>query len=191
MEIKTVSITNARAIFESQQRTALRLKKSGPSERIARLQKLKEVIVEYAASTVKALHDDYKKPVEESNEMDYVIGEIDFVTAFLESWMKPQIVDTPEAINALTGTIGASKINAEPKGVCLFITPWNYPFMLTFRPLISCLAAGNTAIIKPSELTPHSSAVIKQIVEAAFPEDEVAVIEGGGEVASELVDITV
>ena len=186
MEIKTVSITNARAIFESQQRTALQLKKSGTSERIARLKKLKQVIIEYAERTVKALHDDYKKPIEESNEMDYVIGEIDFIIAFLESWMKPQTVDTPEAINALAGTTGASKIIAEPKGVCLFITPWNYPFLLTFRPLISCIAAGNTIIIKPSELTPHSSAVIKQIVEAAFPEDEVAVIEGGGEVASEL-----
>lgn len=189
MEIKTVSITNARAIFESQQRAALRLKKSGTSERIARLQKLKQVIIEYADRTVKALHDDYKKPVEESNEMDYVIGEIDFITAFLESWMKPQTVDTPEAINALAGTTGTSKIIVEPKGVCLFITPWNYPFLLTFRPLISCLAAGNTVIIKPSELTPHSSAIIKQIVEAAFPEDEVAVIEGGAEVASELLTL--
>ncbi len=77
--MKTVSITNAIAIFEAQELTALRLKKSGVAERTARLQKLTQVIVDYAESTMKALHDDYKKPVEESNEMDFVISEIDFV----------------------------------------------------------------------------------------------------------------
>lgn len=103
--------------------------------------------------------------------------------------MAPQIVTTPDALSVMAGSAGVSKIIAEPKGVCLFITSWNYPFLLTFRPLVSCLAAGNTVIIKPSELTPHSSAVIKQIIEATFPEDEVAVIEGGGDIAAELLTL--
>jgi aldehyde dehydrogenase (NAD+) len=187
--METLTESSAKTIFTAQQKTALKLKKTGVKERLARLQKLKQVILENYDRTVKALYDDFKKPVEESNEMDYVIGEIDFVSAFLESWMKPQLVDTPEAINALAGVTGKSQIITEPKGVCLFITPWNYPFLLTFRPLISCIAAGNTVIIKPSELTPHSSAVIKEIVEATFPEDEVAVFEGGADVASELLKL--
>jgi aldehyde dehydrogenase (NAD+) len=98
--------------------------------------------------------------------------------------MKPQAITTPDAMG---GNAAISKIIIEAKGVSLFITPWNYPFLLTFRPLVACLAAGNTLIIKSSELTPHASAIIKQIVELVFPPQEVAVLEGGAEVASELL----
>lgn len=100
--------------------------------------------------------------------------------------MEPQIVPTPDAMG---GTTAISKIIYEPKGTCLLITPWNYPFLLTFRPLVSCLAAGNTAIIKPSELTPSSSALIRQVVESVFDQDHVAVVEGGADVASELLQL--
>ena len=188
METQTTSKIDAKAIFTNQQRTALRLKKLGFEERLARLQKLKQAVIDYSEPILQALYNDFKKPAEEAQfELDGILGEIDFVTAFLESWMKPQIVDTPDVINALAGATGVSKITTEPKGVCLLLTPWNYPVLLTIRPLVGCLAAGNTAIVKPSELTPHASAVIKQIIETTFPEDEVAVIEGGADIASELL----
>lgn len=185
MEAQTISGTDLKALFASQQHTALRLKKSTAAERIARLMKLKSAVVDHTNVILDALHNDFKKPaVEAKLEIDPIVGEVDFFAAFLETWMQPQIVTTPEAMG---GAAAVSKIIWEPKGVCLFITPWNYPFLLTFRPLIACIAAGNTVIIKPSELTPHSSTVIKQIVELVFPEEEVAVIEGGSDVASELL----
>jgi aldehyde dehydrogenase (NAD+) len=188
METTAISNSDTMTIFASQQRTALRLKKSGAAERIVRLQKLKKVVIEHAESILQALYNDFKKPVTEAQiEVDSIIGEIDFTTAFLETWMTPETVPTPDILNAMAGSAGISKIITEPKGVCLFITPWNFPFLLTFRPLVTCIAAGNTIIIKPSELTPHASALIKQIVEETFPEDEVAVIEGGGDIGAELL----
>ena len=175
------------AVFKNQQLKASQLKKSTAQERITRLIKLKEVVNANANKISEALYNDFKKPKEEIfADFDAIITEIDFVNAFLETWMKPQITTTPEALG---GEASVSKIILEPKGVCLFLTPWNYPFLLTLRPLIACLAAGNTIIIKPSELTPHSSKLIKEIIESAFPEDEVFVIEGGAEVASELLDL--
>ncbi len=175
------------AVFRSQQLKALELKKSTAQERMARLIKLKEVLNANANNINEAIYNDFKKPKEETfADFDPIISEIDFVNAFLECWMKPEITTTPEALG---GEASVSKIILEPKGVCLFLTPWNYPFLLTLRPLVACLAAGNTVIIKPSELTPHSSKLIKEIIESAFPEDEVFVIEGGAEVASELLDL--
>jgi aldehyde dehydrogenase (NAD+) len=190
METLAILNTDVKTIFANQQHTALLLKKTGAAERIARLQKLKQAIIDHSQSILQALYNDFKKPAADAQlEINGIIGEIDFTAAFLESWMQPETVATPDVLNALGGSAGISQIIAEPKGVCLFITPWNYPVLLTFRPLVSCLAAGNTVIIKPSELTPHASALIKQIVEENFPEDELAVIEGGAEVAAELLKL--
>lgn len=187
MKTQTISETDMQTLFASQQQTSLRIKRSSAAERIARIVKLKEVITDHFDLMLKAEYDDYKKPAEESKlSLGSIFDEIDVVIGFLETWMKPQMVTTPEALG---GEAVISKIIYEPRGVCLFITPWNYPFLLTFRPLIACLAAGNTAIIKPSELTPHSSALIKKIIALTFPEDEVIVIEGGADVASDLLDL--
>jgi aldehyde dehydrogenase (NAD+) len=185
METQSISGTDMKSVFSKQQCTSLRIKRSSAEERIARIVKLKNEINNHFDLMVKAEYDDYKKPTEEAKlTLGSIFDEIDVAVAFLESWMKPQMAITPEALG---GEDVISKIIYEPKGVCLFITPWNYPFLLTFRPLIACLAAGNTAIIKPSELTPHSSALIKKIISLTFPEDEVNVIEGGADVASDLL----
>lgn len=183
MEILTK--TDIRTLFESQQHKALRLKKSTSAERIVRLAILKQALSDATDAILQALYDDFKKPAEEAKlELSPIFDEIDFTVAYLEGWMQPQITTTPDALG---GAAAVSRIVYEPKGTCLLITPWNYPFLLTFRPLVACLAAGNTAIIKPSELTPHSSTLMRQIIENAFSEDEVAVVEGGGEVAAELL----
>jgi aldehyde dehydrogenase (NAD+) len=187
METQTILEIDIAAVFENQKRKALQLKKTTPQNRISRLNKLKIAVSEKSDNITRALYNDYKKPFEEAIlEVGWITDEIDFVNAHLESWMKPQVVSTPESLG---GEAVGSRIILEPKGVCLFLTPWNYPFLLTFRPLVSCLAAGNTAIIKPSELTPHSSQLIREIVESVFAEDEVLVVEGGAEVASELLEM--
>jgi len=92
----------------------------------------------------------------------------------------------PTPLNML-GTSG--KIIYEPKGNTLIISPWNFPFNLTFGPLISAIAAGNTVMIKPSELTPNSSAIISKIISEIFPENEVAVITGGVDTSTELLKL--
>ncbi|UFH53216.1 aldehyde dehydrogenase family protein [Spirosoma sp. KNUC1025] len=188
METLTIpSTASLDELFTRQQRKARQLKKSTVAERIDRLKKLKNTLLDHSEAILGALYADFKKPVAEAElEISPIIGEIDFAVANLEQWMPSQVVPTPEAMG---GSAVTSKIVLEPKGVCLLITPWNYPVLLTFRPLVSCIAAGNTAIIKPSELTPHSATIIRQVVEAAFDEGEVAVIEGGSEVASELLKL--
>lgn len=188
METLTTDTTaNIGELMSMQQRRAWQLKKSTVAERIASLETLKQALSEYNEALLQALYDDFKKPRAEAElELSPIMSEIDFAVASLATWMEPQVVPTPDAMG---GTAAISKIIYEPKGTCLLITPWNYPFLLTFRPLVSCLAAGNTAVIKPSELTPHSSALIRQVVEAVFDQDHVAVVEGGADVASELLQL--
>ncbi len=100
----------------------------------------------------------------------------------LRSWMKPRRVSTPPAL------LGSrSRIVYQPKGVVLIISPWNFPINLTLGPLVSAIAAGNCAILKPSEMTPHASACMQRIVGDLFDESEVAVIEGDAKVAEELL----
>ena len=174
-------------LFARQQRSARQLKKTTATDRIARLEKLKQALTEHTDALLEALYSDYKKPRAEAElELGPVISEIDFAVASLNGWMEPEVVPTPDAMG---GSAAISQIVYEPKGVCLLITPWNYPVLLTFRPLVSCIAAGNTAIVKPSELTPNTSAAIRKVVESAFAEEEVAVVEGGAEVASELLKL--
>ena len=187
METLTLSKLDPAVVFKSQKRKALQLKKSTAQERIARLLKLKETVNANAEKILGALYQDFKKPQQEAGfEINAITNEIDFINAFLESWMTPQVVPTPEDFG---GEASESKIILEPKGVVLFLTPWNYPFVLTIRPLVACIAAGNAVMIKPSELTPHSARLIKEILESVFPEDEVCVFEGGVEVASELLKL--
>ena len=102
----------------------------------------------------------------------------------LASWMKPTSV-MPTLLTAGT----SSQVKYEPRGRCLIISPWNYPLNLTFGPLVSAIAAGNTAIIKPSEMTPHLSAAMTKLVGELFPEDEVAIFEGEAAVSQALLEL--
>src|SRR5204862_1992391 len=116
------------------------------------------------------------------SEIYPVIGEARPARRHLRRWMKPRRVSTPLAL------LGSrSRIINEPKGVALIISPWNFPINLTLGPLVSAIAAGNSAMIKPSEMTPHASAFMKQLVSDLFDESEVAVIEGDADVAAELL----
>src|SRR5437763_222405 len=153
-------------------------------ERIAKIRRLHDVILARRSEIQKALFDDYRKPPQEVDlsEIYPVFGEARHAMRHLHSWMRPRRVSAPLAL------LGSrSRIVYEPKGVALIISPWNFPFNLTLGPLVSAIAAGNCAMIKPSELTPHASACMKRILADLFDEDEVAVIEGEADVAAALL----
>jgi aldehyde dehydrogenase (NAD+) len=89
----------------------------------------------------------------------------------------------------MANPLASNKIHVESKGVCLILSPWNYPVQLTLTPLISCLAAGNTAVIKPSEFTTTVSQAIKEFIEDTFLPKEVSVVLGDGSVAAQLTEL--
>ena len=173
-------------IFAAQQLRANRLRNSTADERIARLKKMKTAIMERTQEIYDAGAADFGKPEPEVDltEIMPVISEINDAVRHLKKWMKPKKV---AATLTLLGT--SSHIQYEPKGVALIIAPWNYPINLCLGPLVSAIAAGCTAILKPSEMTPHSSAFMQKLVEDLFTEDEVAMFQGGPEVSTALLDL--
>ena len=146
---------------------------------------LLEAIVENEDRILEALTKDLKKPSLEAfaAEVGFVYNEIKHVRAHLEKWMRPR-----RARGSLLVFPGQSKLISEPLGQVLIIGPWNYPFQLVISPLIGAIAAGNCAILKPSELTVHTSRVIAEIINETFPEDYIAVFEGGADVSLALLD---
>lgn len=173
-------------VFALQQKTALKWRHSTAQERIERIQRLKDSVQAHEQAIYDALYQDLRKPEAEADlaEMMVVMQDAKHAIAELKHWMKP--VRVP-ATKALRGTF--SKITYEPKGVCLIIAPWNFPVNLMLGPLISALAAGNTAILKPSEMTPATSAVIQAIIDDSFNEDEVAVFQGAAETSQALLEL--
>ncbi|WP_417875294.1 aldehyde dehydrogenase family protein [Winogradskyella sediminis] len=156
-------------------------------ERLKTLNKLQVAIEEtYRVQIQEALRKDLGKPVVETEltEIYAIIGDIKYAKKHLRQWMRKQQVETPLAL------LGSSAyIKYEPKGVCLIISPWNFPFNLTFGPLVSAIAAGNTVIIKPSEMTPHSSKIMASLIDDVFNEDHVALVQGEVEVSTELLKL--
>jgi aldehyde dehydrogenase (NAD+) len=153
-------------------------------ERIAKIKRLHDALLARRGEIRQALWDDYRKPAAEVDlsEIYPVLGEARHARRHLREWMEPQYVPAPIAL------LGSrSQIVQEPKGVVLIISPWNFPVNLTLGPLVSAVAAGNCAMIKPSEMTPRTSACMKRILADLFDEDEVAVIEGDAAVAEALL----
>ncbi|PHB08317.1 aldehyde dehydrogenase family protein [Bacillus wiedmannii] len=148
------------------------------------LKKLYEGIQRFEEEIFQALKLDLNKSVHESftTEVGYVLKEISFQLKHISSWSKPKRVRT-----ALTHFGSKGKVVPEPYGVTLIIAPWNYPFQLAIAPLVGALAAGNTIVLKPSELTPNVSKVLTRMLEELFQEELVAVVEGGVEKSTELL----
>lgn len=148
------------------------------------LKKLLYIIQNNENRIVKALYDDFKKPEFESvvTETSYVISELKDTIKNIHKWAKRQLV-FPSLLNFPS----TDYIYKEPYGNVLVIAPWNYPFQLALCPLISAVAAGNKVILKPSELTPHTSAIIAEIIQKTFHINHVEVIQGGVEVANDLL----
>ncbi|TDE17541.1 aldehyde dehydrogenase family protein [Dyadobacter psychrotolerans] len=171
-------------IFTKQRKNQRRIAQSGPQERIAKLKKLREYLLSHIDEACEATHLDFGKPAAETiiGELMVLISEINFSIKNLKRWMQP------ERVPATISMIGTSSlIHYEPKGCSLIISPWNYPIALALKPLVSAVSAGCPAMIKPSELTPHASVFVKQVVENVFDADEVAVILGDADTASGLL----
>jgi len=145
------------------------------SFRITQLKKLKLAIENNEELLLKALYDDLKKSEFEAygGEIGFVMAELDFTIKKLKKWMKDKKVKTP-----LLHQPGSSYITHEPLGSVLIIGPWNYPFQLLFAPLIGAMAAGNTVILKSSELAPASSKAMHKIISETFKEEYISLIEG-------------
>lgn len=173
-------------LFQQQQKKALELRSAPLSERIANLKKLEQHVLSNRERIQKEINRDFGKPFAEVDvsEIYPVLSEIRHTVSHLREWAEPAKIDAP-----LTFLGTRSEVRYEPKGVCLIISPWNFPFNLCLAPLVSCLAAGNTAIIKPSELTPHTSKLIGDIIRELYPADLVTVLEGGVEVSQELLTL--
>lgn len=176
--------TEIERVFALQQQRKLELRDTTAEQRLEKLRRLRAAVMAHKEDILAAAHSDMRKP-----RVDALLGEImpvtqaiDLALKHLKRWMRPQRVKTP--VNML-GTRG--EIRYEPKGAALIIAPWNVPVFLSFVPLASAVAAGCTAIIKPSEMTPALGVVIRTIVADVFDEAEVAVFEGGPEVAQALL----
>lgn len=178
--------TDIRRIFDKQQAQAIRLRRSTAAERIAKIRKLLDAIEAHRPEIYRALYADFRKPETEVDigELVSVIAEGKHAIRALKGWMKPMRVWPTRMMNG-TGAY----VRYEPKGVSLIIAPWNYPVNLVFCPLVSALAAGCTAILKPSEMTPNTSALIKKIVQSTFDEADVAVVEGDVPVTTALLEL--
>ena len=153
-------------------------------ERIEKIRALQSALMTRRDEIRAALWNDYQKPPAEVDlsEIYPVVAEARHARRHLRRWMKPRRVATPLAL------LGSrSRIVYEPKGVALIISPWNFPINLTLGPLVSAIAAGNCAMVKPSEMTPHASACMKSIVSSLFDENEVAIVEGDAAVAEALL----
>jgi aldehyde dehydrogenase (NAD+) len=158
--------------------------KSNINSRKETLIRLLDVIIKNESEIIQALYDDFKKPTFESiaTETSYIISELKDTIKNIHKWSKPKKV-RPSILNFPS----TDYILKEPYGKVLIIAPWNYPFQLAFCPLISAVAAGNQVVLKPSELTPKTSAIILKIVEKVFPHNHVKVIEGGVEETQNLL----
>ena len=171
-------------LFESHAATALKLRQSTAAERRRKLERLLDAILERKDAILDAAHLDLRKHPTETNltEVLPLVGEVKHAIANLKRWMKPH------RISPTLATLGTkSRVVYQPKGRCLIISPWNYPLSLALGPLVSAVAAGNTAILKPSEFTPNTNRVVKDIIGAVFPQDEVAVVEGDAQAATDLL----
>ncbi|PEK97431.1 aldehyde dehydrogenase [Bacillus mycoides] len=148
------------------------------------LKKLYDGIQRFEGEIFQALKLDLNKSVHESftTEIGYVLKEISFQMKHISSWSKPKRVRT-----ALTHFGSKGKVVPEPYGVTLIIAPWNYPFQLAIAPLVGALAAGNTVVLKPSELTPNISKVLTRMLGELFPEELVSVVEGGAQESTALL----
>ncbi|WP_249931572.1 aldehyde dehydrogenase [Rossellomorea marisflavi] len=152
--------------------------------RINTLNTLKSLVQKHEQDILDAVKQDLNKSELEAKraEVGLVIGEIDFMVENLEEWAATKEVPTPASHEG-----AKSFIQPEPYGSALVIAPWNYPFQLAVTPLVGAIAGGNTAVLKPSELTPKTSALLSTLINDNFPEEYLHVVEGEVETSTALL----
>jgi aldehyde dehydrogenase (NAD+) len=144
--------------------------------RLEQLERIAALLRENAGAFTAALQADLRKPDIEAwaTDIGSVVGEVELIRKKLRAWMKPERISTPLKLRP-----GSSFIVRDPLGVVLIIAPWNYPVQLALAPLAAAIAAGNCAVLKPSELTPRVSAELARLVPRYLDPRCVAVVEGG------------
>lgn len=170
-----------------QQRTFFKSEKTFDySFRKEQLEKLRNMLKANEKNIYQALNDDLNKSKNETltTELGFLYSEIDITLKNLKEWMKEKKVDTP-----LTHKGSKSFIIPEPYGVTLTISPWNYPLQLAIAPVIGALAAGNTAVLKPSEFTPATSSLLAEMFGSTFDHNYLAVVEGAKETSQQLLEL--
>ena len=175
-----------RRVFDAQRAVALRLRESTLAERLAKLERLRAAILAHRATIIAAVTADLSRPPVETElaELLPVLSDLADYRRHLARWWRPR------RVRPTVPTLGTRAwIQREPRGRTLIQSPWNYPIVLTLGPLIPAVACGNTAMIKTSELAPHSSRVLATIIRDAFDESEVAVFEGDAAVGGALLEL--
>lgn len=171
------------AILDRQKAAHLRDGAPTAETRIEWLDRCIGLLIDHSSDIQDALNTDFGNRSREATLLTDVsgsVGPLKFARDNLRKWMKPQKRKTTPAILGLFGA--KAEVQYQPKGVVGVISPWNFPVNLTFAPLAGILAAGNRAMIKPSEFTPATSELMKTMFAKAFSEEEIAVITGGPEV---------
>lgn len=158
--------------------------------RIDRLKRLKALIIEnkieFAKTTKREFGGARSYEFSLFSEFASKVEGIDYSVKHLKEWMKPEKRKTNKPMNLLGGK---SQIRHFPKGVVGIISPWNLPFGLTVAPLTSALAAGNRALLKPSEFVPETAALFAEVIPKYFSEDEVAVVTGGADISQQFAEL--
>ena len=154
--------------------------------RVQQLQTLRKLLKENEQELIDAVYKDFKKSPFETfgTEIGLILNEINFALKNINRWVKPQYVPS-----SLVNFPSKNYILKEPYGSVLIISPWNYPVQLSLLPLVGALAAGNTAILKPSELTPHTSEVISVLISRYFEPEVVTTVLGGVKESQALLDL--
>jgi acyl-CoA reductase-like NAD-dependent aldehyde dehydrogenase len=157
-----------------------------PTEfRIKQCETLKRAVLEYEPQILAALSKDMRRPETEAyaSEVMMIIKEIDHTIEHIRSWMNPKRVKTSWMLRP-----GKGYTLPEPYGNTLIIGPWNYPFQLLLCPLVGAIAAGNTAVLKISEIAEHSAKIIEEMVSRYFKPEYIAAVQGGPEITQQLLD---
>lgn len=172
-------------IFALQKARQWEVKASTAEQRREKLRRLKAAVEAHADAIVAAVQQDTRKPTQEIRitEVLNVTGNIQRNIDNLEEWMKPVEVQPSMSQE------DKARIVYEARGVCLILGPWNFPLGLVLGPLAAAIAAGNCCMVKLTDLCPATARVAGQIIRAAFDESEVALFEGGVEVATALLEL--
>lgn len=173
------------SIIEKQRSFFAEGKTKDVNYRLRHLQSLGEAIHKHEEDILDALKKDLNKAPFEAyaTELGIAYEELRFVQKHLKKWAAPVRVKTP-----ITNFPAVSRIYSEPYGIVLIMSPWNYPFQLTIAPLIGAIAAGNCAIVKPSNYSPNTSRIIEVILSEVFGTEYVAVVQGGREANQSLLE---
>ena len=173
-------------IFRSQKENSTRIAQMSVKERIERVMRIDSYLrnEKNLAKLYKALYNDLRKPEVEviATEVGIVQAQISYLKKNLHKWDRDHKIPTPLP---LLGT--RSYVRYEPRGVVLILSPWNFPLNLSLVPLVYAIAAGNAVVLKPSEISFHTSAYIKKMISELFRYDEIAVVEGDVSVATKLL----